>query len=236
MILDIDIGNSRLKWVLRDAEGAKVARGQIAHDQSTAPLMDVDQRVSRVRVASVKGDLDRDIDDLCRRAWGLIPEYARVVPGKAGLACGYREPRQLGVDRWLAVLACWQNISRQAVVADAGSALTIDILADGAHRGGYILPGLALMERALGAGTWGVTVESGRTRDDRPGVETASAVSNGSLIASAGAVEHAATVAGIRDIVLTGGDSCWLRRFLSPRYRVTEVPDLVIDGLAVAMA
>lgn len=236
MILDLDIGNSRLKWVLRDASGAKVDRGQFAHDQSAVRLMDIRQPVSRVRVATVKGDLNRTIDELCHSVWGLDPEYARVVPGTAGLACGYREPRQLGVDRWLAVLACWQNISRQAVVVDAGSALTIDILAEGGHRGGYILPGMALMERALGAGTWGVNVGSGRTRDNRPGAETASAVSNGSLIASAGAVEHAAAVAGIRGIVLTGGDSGWLRRYLSPEFRVTEVPDLVIDGLAVALS
>lgn len=235
MILDLDIGNSRLKWVLRDAGGAKVDRGQFAHDRSAARLVDIHQPISRVRVASVKGDLNRTIDELCRSLWGLDPEYARVIPGTAGLACGYLDPRQLGVDRWLAVLACWQNVSRQAVVVDAGSALTIDILADGGHRGGYILPGMSLLERALGAGTWGINVEPGRGRDQRPGTETASAVSNGSLIASVGAVEHAATVAGIRAIVLTGGDSGWLRRYLSPDFRVTEVPDLVIDGLAVAM-
>lgn len=46
--------------------------------------------------------------------------------------------RGLGIDR---IAAC-QTIS-DGVVIDAGSAITIDIMQDGMHLGGYILPGIA---------------------------------------------------------------------------------------------
>lgn len=44
----------------------------------------------------------------------------------------------LGIDR---VAAC--KAIRDGVVIDAGSAITIDIMQDGMHLGGYILPGIA---------------------------------------------------------------------------------------------
>ena len=235
MILDLDIGNSRLKWVRRDTGGEITARGHLYVDQLESLPAVVDAPVSRLRVASVKGDLNRRLDDLCRETWGLRAEYARVEPGTAGLECGYRNPGQLGVDRWLAVLACWRNLSRRALVVDAGSALTIDILADDRHRGGYILPGLTLMADALGAGTWGIALAGSRQREIGPGADTQAAVNNGSLIASIGAVEQAAALSGVQDIILTGGDSGQLRPYLAARLRVIEEPDLVIDGLAVAL-
>ncbi|MEC8021886.1 MAG: type III pantothenate kinase [Pseudomonadota bacterium] len=43
-----------------------------------------------------------------------------------------------------------------AVVVDAGSALTVDcVTAEGRHEGGWIVPGLALAQRALFQGTDG---------------------------------------------------------------------------------
>ena len=66
MILDLDIGNSRLKWVLRDAGGGKTARGHLFLDQLESLPAAVNGPVSRLRVASVKGDLNRQLDDLCR--------------------------------------------------------------------------------------------------------------------------------------------------------------------------
>ncbi len=60
-----------------------------------------------------------------------------------GLVNAYDEPERLGVDRWLALLAAWQNRERDALVIDAGSAITLDLLSRRhGHLGGAILPGL----------------------------------------------------------------------------------------------
>jgi len=49
----------------------------------------------------------------------------------------------LGIDR---VAAC--NAIEDGVIVDAGSAITLDIMQNGMHLGGYILPGLAAYEAA----------------------------------------------------------------------------------------
>lgn len=236
MILDIDVGNTRLKWLLRNSVGQPIRRGSMDYSQSLPmELGEVGGRLTRVRVSSVKGDLNSALDDLCLTSWGLRPEFASVIDGSAGLQCGYDSPALLGIDRWLGLLACWTNISRRAVVIDAGSALTIDILDGCRHQGGYILPGIRLMAKALGVGTWGVKVQDQTFSGIAPGSDTVHAVNNGSLLASVAVVEKVAAMWAPVEIVLTGGDSGLLRRHLSSSLTVIEVPDLVFDGLAVSM-
>ena len=54
----------------------------------------------------------------------------------------YAEPQTIGVDRWLALLATSALTPTDAIVIDAGSAITIDLLkASGEHLGGAIMPG-----------------------------------------------------------------------------------------------
>ncbi|MAZ44289.1 MAG: hypothetical protein CMF48_03830 [Legionellales bacterium] len=58
---------------------------------------------------------------------------------------GYLNPRQLGVDRWLGMIACEAENLGPSVLISAGTALTIDIIDPNyQHLGGYILPGLGL--------------------------------------------------------------------------------------------
>lgn len=236
MILDIDVGNTRLKWLLRDGAGQSIKRGAIDYSQSLQmEFGNFDKQVSRVRVSSVKGDFNAALDELCQNSWGLQPEFAGVVDGVGGLSCGYDNPALLGIDRWLALLACWTNISRRAVVVDAGSALTIDVLDGHRHRGGYILPGVRLMAKALGVGTWGVKVQDQMFSGLAPGNDTDHAVNNGSLLAAVAAVEKVAAQLAPTNVVLTGGDSGLLRRQLPSSLTVVEVPDLVLDGLVISV-
>ncbi|MCP3690402.1 MAG: type III pantothenate kinase, partial [Gammaproteobacteria bacterium] len=55
---------------------------------------------------------------------------------------GYSSPESMGVDRWLALLGAADVEQHDAIVVDAGSAITVDLLrGDGQHLGGAILPG-----------------------------------------------------------------------------------------------
>ena len=65
------------------------------------------------------------------------------LPALGELTNAYRDPQQLGVDRWLALVAASRLVAADALVIDAGSAITLDLLSrrDG-HLGGAILPGL----------------------------------------------------------------------------------------------
>ena len=143
----------------------------------------------------------------------------------------------MGVDRWLAMLAARARCTDRLCVVDAGSALTIDLVAaSGQHEGGYIIPGPALMARSLQRDTQRVRYAA---RDDvslEPGTDTASAVGNGIALAQCGAVELALQRCDgdAPALFLTGGGGAALQRLL--QRPATLVEDLVFEGLALMYA
>ena len=238
MILDIDIGNTRVKWRLSAEQGEIVAIGAVAHNRDLAgvDLLSGLPQVSRVRVVSVVEPVAAQIGEQCERHWSIIPEVAAVADGCGGVRCGYEHPERLGVDRWLGIVAAWARCRCACLVVSAGSALTIDII-DGAgvHKGGYILPGLRMMADALGSKTWGINVDVPVAPTLLPGKTTSEAVMHGSLVALVGAVERVAAGAQIRKLFLTGGDAALVQKSLSIQSDVEVVSGLVLDGLSVAL-
>ena len=238
MILDVDIGNSRIKWRVSNLAGVVAATGAIEHRRSPPEWTDFETLigVERVRLSSVAGNFTAEMVALSRRLWGAEPEVARVSDGLAGVTCGYREPERLGIDRWLAIVASWRRYHRPLLVIDAGSAVTIDVVdADGVHRGGYIFPGLDMMRRSLGSDTWAVQVDPRGDQTMEAADNTAAAVANGCALAVVGAAESVQRRAGINRMVVTGGDASVIEAHLETGAMVEVVPDLVLDGLAIAL-
>lgn len=91
--------------------------------------------------------------------WGLPLHWfsAQAHFDHAGvqLRSGYRNPTQLGADRWHALIAARAAYPEEAlVVINSGTATTIDCLrADGLFAGGVIAPGLRLMFDSLARNT-----------------------------------------------------------------------------------
>ncbi|MGS2724333.1 type III pantothenate kinase [Porticoccus sp. GXU_MW_L64] len=231
-ILDIDIGNTRVKWRCGEQ------RGVLAHSQNwSAGLAELKVVPGRVRVANVagskvEGGLTRWVAD----HWGLPLELAATSHSAAGVRCGYPDPAQLGIDRWLAVLAASRRVAGSAVVVSAGSAVTVDLLKGGdTHLGGYIVPGLEMQRKALFAGTSQVKVgDQWRGAQCAPGTSTADAVLNGCLtmvleLLCCGRRE----LSGNAPVLLCGGDAEYLLPHLVGD--VEWVPELVLDGLSVLM-
>jgi type III pantothenate kinase len=241
----IDLGSSRLKWQVRSPDGAIRARGAAAG--STAPPELPPQTPERVWLARV-GPPEREqaLRNWIRLRHGPV-EVRSVRPrsqGPAGLCLDYDE-RQFGADRYCALLGVLQRSRSPAVVIDAGTAVTVDLLdAEGQHRGGYILPGFRLglsavsrllpaelqasLDPVLQAAMIAADPEGG------PGHHTAEALYQGWLQGWAGAIERLGTRlrAGGGATVqwwLTGGDGPALARLLDRPVRL-EV-DLVLDGL-----
>ena len=78
---------------------------------------------------------------------------------------------------------CAPRLAATEQIVDAGSALTIDfVAANGEHRGGYILPGIDSMERALLSDTDRVRFGEARRDCIDPGRSTEEAVYNGLLL------------------------------------------------------
>ena len=227
-ILDVDIGNTRTKWRFGAMAGAS---GGV-----DAPALPV--RPGRVRMACVAGDR-RGIAERFEDAYAVRPEFAEPAPELAGVTCGYDEPTRLGVDRWLALVAAWNAVRRAVAVVDLGTAATLDfVTADGRHQGGYIVPGLGLMAAALARETAGVRVAGDLAPDLGPGRSTAQAVRRGSTamlldFIAASVARFAEVGSDSPEVFLTGGDAELLAGRLPFRVRVE--PDLVLDGLALAL-
>lgn len=239
IMLQFDLGNSRVKWrALRgDQQFARGAGADVLDTQPDWRLLSPPP--SQVLVASVASTaLEQMLAASVRQCFGVTPWFARSSAQVAGLRSSYSEPGRLGVDRWLAMLAARERRRERLCVVDAGSALTIDLVAaDGRHEGGYILPGATLMERALLQDTQRVRFSEAVSASLAPGSSTASCVHNGIALAEAGAVKLALERAGAPrpELFLTGGGAAALRHTLAP-LPLQWCPDLVFEGLALLHA
>lgn len=148
MILEIDYGNTRLKWrLLKSNTSEAIARGVVNQLQELVPAL---QAVGYVnldfcRVCSVRSSDDNtDLTSLISKTYGVAVEYAKSTKSLSGVTNGYLEAEKLGVDRWLAVVAAYVRMQAACVVIDSGTAITVDyISAGGAHLGGCIAPGFS---------------------------------------------------------------------------------------------
>ncbi len=233
MILLLDIGNTRIKWLLREGDQAH-AQGILPRTES--PLLpELEQTPAAVWVSSVAGaDWESQFRSLCQTRWQIEPWFAQSAGEQLGLKNSYAEPARMGVDRWLAMLSAWHRTQDAVCIVDAGSALTIDIVSlDGKHVGGYIIPGLDSMERALLTDTDRVRFSDAPRDSLVPGCRTEEAVYNGLLLSQAGAVALALDrYAGSARVLFTGGNGALLMDALRMSGELVE--DLVFEGLYLA--
>lgn len=234
MKLLIDIGNTRLKWALaRDGQfidsGATVHGGEPARTITQLPASNpAAVWIAHVMGATHEHALIDAIQSHCKQA----PSFARSSAEWRGLRNAYREPQRLGVDRWLAMIAGWHAQRGAACIANAGTALTVDVIAaDGRHLGGIIAAGLAAQQRAV-LGTTRFEMRAAHVDSDNLlGTDTESCVRQGAQLCCAGAIDRAASLAEMGALhVLTGGDASTLLPGLKNIWQ--HRPHLVLEGLA----
>ena len=239
LCLQLDVGNSSAKWrLIRDGE--IVGRGRYREEdaESLATLLSCSDSLQQIWVSSVAGvKRNEDMSRLLEGHWGVATWFARSNAQVGSLRNSYSEPERLGVDRWLAMLAAQNHLRGRFAVVDAGSALTIDIVAaDGLHEGGYIIPGVALMERALLLDTERVRFEEQADYRLEPGQSTAEAVRHGIAASQVGAVRLVLSSLDIGpdEVLFCGGGASQLMALsdLGGRW----IPDLVFEGLEAAAA
>lgn len=167
----------------------------------------------------------------------------RIAHGDLAIDVRLPEPHRVGIDRLAAAAAAGivKDAARPAIIVDCGTAATVDLVADdGGFLGGAILPGPALMTRALAEGTSRLpevaALEQGRV-PAMPGRSTQEAIAAGIGWGMRGAIarlvdeaRHALGTAADPEILLTGGWRAAVRDAL-PTAR--EIPDLVLAGIAL---
>jgi type III pantothenate kinase len=146
------------------------------------------------------------------------------------------EPEKVGPDRLCAVAGAWAEGSREAVIVDAGTAVTVDLLAGGSFRGGSIFPGLPLLAGALHGGTALLPPIGDPPVDmEPPGRSTSGAMIAGIRWGLVGAVKElvSRTLPEGADLWVTGGEGELLAPHLGHPARLER--DLVFKGLLLLL-
>jgi type III pantothenate kinase len=257
MLLAVDIGNTNVTTGLFRNGALAATRRATTHARATADelehLLDALLRlddasfgdVSAIATCSVVPALSATLEIVAeRRERPLLVAAAGTVP----IAIRVDRPADVGADRLVNALAVARIHGTPALVADFGTATTIDcVAADGAFVGGAIAPGLELGLEALAARTAKLPRVELRAPDRAIGRDTISAIQSGTILgyqaladgligrirrelAEAGGVP----AADVR-VVLTGGLAAapWARTLAG----VDAIdPDLTLKGLAILHA
>ncbi len=241
-----DIGNTRIKWgVLNDGElrrTGSISHARLSEQGFTALTTRLPTKIDKVLASNVAST------SFATRLSGVIGmhcncdvHFARSAAQGWGVTNSYRQPRRMGVDRWVAMVGARARYQKALCVVDAGTAITIDALdKSGQHLGGQIAPGIRLMTEALADDTSNlpaVKKAAAKTTGAVPGFtsSTGSAIYQGALAAACGAIERA--VCSMRSkgfrptLVLTGGDASRILTTLDGK--AEHRPNLVLEGLAI---
>ncbi|WOE30336.1 MULTISPECIES: type III pantothenate kinase [unclassified Acinetobacter] len=232
--LYLDIGNTRLKyWVTQHNQ--VIEHVAELHLQSPADLLlgliqhfkSLD--LQQVGVSSVQDQKNNQRIQHILQSLNIPVIFAKVHANYAGLQCGYDDTTQLGIDRWLQVLAVVNHPDEQYCVISCGTALTIDLTDGLQHLGGYILPNLYLQRDALIQNTKGIKIPDAAFDQLTPGRNTIDAVHHGILLGLLSSIEKVLQQQP-RKLVLTGGDAALFAKFL-PQYQPIIETDLLLRGL-----
>lgn len=230
-----DLGNSRLKIAPLQAEGP----GEVAvieHDgtrfahgwEARLPGRIAAAYLASVAAPALAASL---LEALAAR--GVTVDVADTLPACAGVRIAYAQPRNLGVDRFLALLAAHARGPAATLLVGVGTALTVDLLdAEGLHHGGRIAPAPALMRAALHARAAQLPVRGGDYAEFA--TDTTDALASGCLGAALGLIESSRDaarrlLATAPRLLLHGGGAPELQAHLAD---AQAVPALVLEGLA----
>jgi len=252
VLLLIDAGNTRIKWgVPEDCQQSPTRLDAVrwrhlgALDRAdVAQLAQVWQGlgVSRVLVSNVAGAALRDsLQTLLLAAFGAKVSivWFASLPALAGVRNSYRNPAQLGCDRFAALVGARALFAERALlVATCGTATTVDAMtAAGDFIGGMILPGFGVMAASLARNTAQLPHVEQMAAITTPFADnTADAIVAGCLTAQAGAIERALALHRAQQgevlCVLAGGAAPLLAAHMVERCE--KVDNLVLIGLHVA--
>lgn len=226
----IDIGNSRIKYAFVKTQACGIEVRHCATVQQLGPTLG---KVQAVWLASVgKADLVEQIEQMCLD-FGIDCHVAKTQAVQFDICCAYKNYQNLGVDRWLAILAARKVTASPVAVLDLGTANTCDIVIANQHVGGWISPGFAVMKKSLLSNTQQVFADECFPQKLAFGVSTPEAVNYGCMAAVHGLVALAEKYLSVQaknyTIFVTGGDQNLL--FSLNNKKIHFFPNLVLLGL-----
>ncbi len=250
-LIAVDVGNSRIKLGLfRQGVAVGLPEPQ-ATLHLTGRLPEFDQLDAWLASPHPEKALRWHIGSVNRPAASRLIDWLRdhrpddeivlLTSGDLPLVVKLPRPDMVGVDRLLDGLAAnrLRTPGRPAVVVDAGSAITVDLVdADGAFLGGAILPGIAMSARALHEFTDLLPqIDMAELAEPPPalGTATVAAMRSGLFWGTVGAVRQLVeqlTGNHNAEVFLTGGAGPVVAKLMGKSAQY--VPHLTLAGIALA--
>jgi type III pantothenate kinase len=249
-----DSGNSRIKWGLCVEQRLRASASLPTGDPAAWEKQISDWHLTGSliwAIGSVNPDSLEVLTDWLKSRGdtvGLLARHDRLP-----LEIRVDSPELVGMDRLLNAVAANSRLprsgkncrARSAVIIDAGTAVTVDLIApDGAFEGGAIFPGRRLMAAALHDYTALLPLVAGAETTPRPvGTNTAAAIEAGIHHAVAGGInqliswqigEHFPRGRRLAQsaIFLTGGDALLLQTSIDDR--AVLWPEMTLEGLRLS--
>lgn len=260
LYLLFDVGNTRLKWAAVESTQNPSDRnkklwaysGSISSKSLQVPALRAElsdyiaktlPKPDAIAFCCVAGEAAINNLKTLFPQWSDI--YWQQLMGNSpfkGIRTLYQDPSKLGSDRWAAILGARALSATNTLIVNAGTATTIDMLGgNGLHYGGWILPGLGLMQESLQGNTAQLPLA---TRIDALpsqasfGITTNEAIIGGCDAAQIGAILHATQLAKelhhpIERIWLDGGNAKILAGAIKQLPIQQLLPVELIEGLVL---
>ena len=234
-IFAIDSGNSYVKWGYYKND-RWLAQGKISYESisclrnefSKLPVPDV-IIISHVARCETRNEICKMISP-----WNVQTIWLQSSLTLCGVLNSYLNPRQLGSDRWAALIAAWEIKHGACLVINVGTAMTIDALSDsGQFLGGIILPGANLMLKSLHVETQLSQIKDG-IYEEFP-CNTNNAIQSGIIQCLIGAIERMYDLLSrkinhtVESCIISGGGADLLLPFI--KLPIEAVDNLVLEGL-----
>ncbi|WFE67771.1 type III pantothenate kinase [Thiomicrospira sp. R3] len=248
MDLLVDIGNTRIKWMY-------YISGKSLHncftEEVSLSLTEILDKLElkkflpkRVLVCSV-GSIEFTRSMISNILLAHTCTMYAIKPQKHafGVTICYEDPCLFGVDRWLALLAAYNKYNSAVLLADLGSAVTLDTLdASGMHQGGLISLGIGKMVKSLSncellpfidEGMLPSSFQTGYACNTRSAIYQGVMLSVSSLLNTAAINIGNSSFAKVK-LVLTGGDAAMINPLLIDNWSLE--PTLVFDGMKLILS
>ena len=156
-MLAIDIGNSRIKWALFEGDDIQDHGAFEYNYNDLEKTLDGERLPSTTEIVQISCVARNELKNRIIKWLGLNDynefSFAETQSKQCNVINSYEIVSNLGVDRWLAMIAAYNlsdSKSNITCVVDCGTAVTLDMIdAKGVHLGGLIMPGYSTMVKSL---------------------------------------------------------------------------------------
>jgi len=257
LYLLFDVGNTRLKWAAVEssqkpsdrqkklwAYSGSISSKSLASPEHRAELADYIAKT--LPIPDVIGFSCVAGKDAIENLKSLFPQWGAIswkqLSGNteyAGVRTLYQDPSKLGADRWAAVIGARALSSTNTLIINAGTATTIDLLgSNGVHYGGWILPGLELMQTSLERNTAQLPLAVRANPNQGFGLSTNDAIIHGCDAAQVGAIQYAIQLAKemnhpVERVWVDGGNANILVNEMRRSQKVSSIVIEPIEGLVL---